>query len=369
MSLRFPPNKKATLTVAVAPKTDWPRLIDIVAVVYPPVAGLSSVLTKKADTAEVELEFTETPEFDVEQYPVEATLRILANFKDLAEPRMVEKELIVRPRKKVIRPPRLLNDPPTFLRIASRQPVRLLSGGPDTHVKIVWDGKDYLTFDPNPAWTFAATCRSHSSFPAVTFTKPANGRFEALLHQPAEMLIGTKLDFEVAANGPSGATLVATFAAEIVAPAGPKKQTTQIPVQGQRRPPYKLMIVTEDKFDLSTRWGDSTWDSSHAGAFIEPKTDATLTLCINQDFGLLKKYMEGVVAKKADEQRTEEKKTKYISHIAYHLYQMYLAKDETRKKAEADPEQKDIRIPEDDDMQDEVNRVGSTLIRLMEVTR
>lgn len=54
-----------------------------------------------------------------------------------------------------------------------------------------------------------------------------------------------------------------------------------------------------------------------------PNTKAKLlTLCINQDFGLLRKYIEGLLAKKADEQRTEEEKTKYISHVAYHLYQM-----------------------------------------------
>ena len=69
------------------------------------------------------------------------------------------------------------------------------------------------------------------------------------------------------------------------------------------------------------------------------------------------------------EQRMEEKKTKYISHVAYHLYQMYLHKDDVRKKKETGVESEELREPQDDEMQLEINRVASTLIRLMEVMR
>jgi hypothetical protein len=65
----------------------------------------------------------------------------------------------------------------------------------------------------------------------------------------------------------------------------------------------------------------------------------------------------------------QEKKTKYTSHVAYHLYQMYLAKEEIKKARETQPEDTDIRLPDDDEMQGEINRVASTLIRLMEVMR
>ena len=65
----------------------------------------------------------------------------------------------------------------------------------------------------------------------------------------------------------------------------------------------------------------------------------------------------------------EEKKTKYISHVAYHLYQMYLHKDDVRKKKVAGTESEDLREPQDEEMQLEINRVASTLIRLMEVMR
>ena len=62
----------------------------------------------------------------------------------------------------------------------------------------------------------------------------------------------------------------------------------------------------------------------------------------------------------------QEKKTKYISHVAYHLYQMHLAKAEVLKMKENNP---DLQEPQDPQMQDEINRVASTLIRLMDVMR
>jgi hypothetical protein len=73
-----------------------------------------------------------------------------------------------------------------------------------------------------------------------------------------------------------------------------------------------------------------------------------------------------LVAKKADEKRTEERKTKYISHIAYHLYQMYLHKD---KVAQDKAKGAQVIEPQDEVMQEEINRVAATLIRLMEVSR
>lgn len=370
-TLRLPPNTKSKLTITVAPNSGWSDITNIGAFIDPVSTGLNCVFTKNNDNATVDLEFVEPPSFDQNEYPIESTLRILANFKDVAEPRLLEKIVVIRPRKKRPDPqPRKLTDTPTYIRIASRQPIRLIAGGPDSHVKVLWDGNDHLTFEPNPTWTFSSSCTSHANFSIPIFTKPANGRFEALIHTPEDTLVGTKLTFQLQAHGPNGQVLSVDFVAEVVAPPGPKKTAVKLPVRGQRRPPYQLRIVTEKDFGVSnTRWGEDAWDATHAGAFIEPKSDAPLTLCINQDFGLLKNYMDSLVSKKADEQRAEERKTKYISHVAYHLYQMYLAKDDLRKKKEAHVDDTNLRLPEDDEMQNEVNRVASTLIRLMDVTR
>lgn len=48
---------------------------------------------------------------------------------------------------------------------------------------------------------------------------------------------------------------------------------------------------------------------------------------------------------------------------------MYLHKDDVRKKKAAGVESEELREPQDDEMQLEINRVASTLIRLMEVMR
>ena len=368
--LRFAPGAEAKLTVAVAPKSDWQHLSDIAAFLDVDIPGLTCNLTKNENTAEVELRFVEPPGFESDGYPLEATLRVLGRFKDVPEPRLIEKAIVVRPRvPRPPPPPRMLNDVPTYLRVASRQPVRLTAGGADTHVKLVWDGADYLTFEPNPPWRFAGSCSTHPTLSPLTFTKPTNGRFEVLVHIPTDILLGTKLEFEIRAEGPTGSQLGASFSAEVVPPPGPKKVTTQVSLKGERRPPYKIVYVHEKDFASPTRWGDETWDTAHAAAFTEPKDASPLTLCINQDFGLLRRYIDGLVAKKADEGRTEEKKTKYISHVAYHLYQMYLAKEELKKKKDATSDEVDVRLPEDEEMQDEINRVASTLIKLMEVTR
>lgn len=362
------PNSKAKLAVTALPKADWNRLKKIEAFIEPVTAGLSANLTRSQSEAELEVVFTEPQDFDAEEYPIEATLRIMGIFDNESEPRLIEKNIVIRPRKpRSPRPPRVLNDIPTYIRVASRQPVRLLAGGPDSHVKIVWDGKDSLTFDPTPDWTFHAICKSHPQFPPTTFTKPTNGRFEALIHTPSDYMVGTKLEFEVRAKGPASAMLATTISTEVVPPAGPRKITSEIPIRGQRRPPYQLSYIYEKDFNDPTRWGAETWDASHAAAFAEPTATKPLTLCINQDFNLFRKYMDGLVLKKADEGRMEEKKTKFASHVAYHLYQMYLHKEDMRKK-KADGSD-DLREPQDDEMQFEINRVASTLIRLMEVMR
>lgn len=369
-TLRVAPASRAKLLVAALPKGDWTKLEDIDAVLEPSTAGLTATLTRDEGNALLEIEFTEPPDFQPDEYPIEATLRVVAMFADEAELRLIEKNVVVRPKGPPSpRRPRILNDVPTYLRVATRQPVRLLPGGPDAHVRIVWDGKDSLAFDPTPEWTFQATCKSHPRFPAVTFTKPTNGRFEALVHTPADYLVSTKLEFEVQALGQGGATLNASFTAEVVLPPGPRRVSTEIPARGQRRPPYQLKYIEKKDFENPTRWGAMPWNAGHAAAFAEPTATQPLTLCINNDFEPLHRYMQKLLGKKADEQRMEEKKTKYISHVAYHLYQIYLNKDDVRKKKATEAESEELREPDDEEMQGEINRVASTLIRLMEVMR
>lgn len=369
-TFRLHPGEARKLFISAEPTSEWAQVTEIVAVTEPQTPGLEVTLTKKPTHAVVEMIYTAPEGFDTDEYPLESKLSVLATFKGQSELRLADKLLVIKPKTYAPPPPpRHLSDDPTFVRVISRQPVRIEAGLAAAHVRMRWDGKDELAAQPNPAWVFTGVCTSHSDLASISFSTPASGRFEALIHVHGEVLIGSKLKFDIRANGPHGKQLTTSIEAEISAPleaATPRKAKTHLPAGGERRPPYKLMIVTEETFSSHTRWGEETWDSTHAGAFIDPKADAPLTLCINQDLGLLKAYLDGQVAKKADEQRTEEKKTKYISHIAYHLYQMYLHKEKVLKqKAEGTQ----ISEPKDEDMQDEVNRVAGTLIRLMEVSR
>jgi len=368
-SLRIPPGKAVSLSITSAPANAWKALETIDIYAEPSIRGLEVRLDKESNHATVTCEFSEPDDFEEDSYPIETNIRIIGIFKDLNEPRLLEKTLIIRrSTKRPPPPPSVLLDVPTWLRIMTRQPVRLMAGGPDTHVKLRWNGKDGLAEGVMPPWKFRASCVTNGGFPVPTFTLPRNGRFEVLVHTPAETLAGTKLTFEVLASGPSGSALSAQFEAEVIVLPIPQKSTVKLPTKGQRKPPYKVLYVDESSFQFATRWGDETWNETHAGAFMEPKETSPLTLCINQDFGLLRGYVDGLVAKKADEQRTAEKKTKYVSHIAYHLYQMYLNVEEMKKQKDS-PDSTEIHIPDDEEMQLEINRVAATLIRLMEVSR
>jgi hypothetical protein len=142
-TLRVVPNSKVKLLVAALPKGDWSKLKEIGTFLEPVTAGLTANLSRNESDATLEIEFTEPGDFQPDEYPIETTLRVMATFTDEAEPRLIEKNVVVRPKQKRPPPPqRVLNDIPTYIRVATRQPVRLLADGPDTHVRILWDGKD-----------------------------------------------------------------------------------------------------------------------------------------------------------------------------------------------------------------------------------
>lgn len=370
-AIRLRPGERTKLHIAVDPPEDWKYLVDLVAVVDPETPGLTSNLIRKGEYAVLEVGFDAPKDFNVEEYPLECTLSVLATFKNQSELRLLDKLIVIKPPTTnpppPPPPPPQLKDPPTTLKVSSRQPIRLQAGGDATHVRMRWDGKDELCLEPSPKWRFEGLCVGQPTFTGITFTQPTSGRFEAIIHTPSEISVGTKLKFEIRAIGPAKQQLTASFNGEVIELPTPRKTSAEVPRHGQRRPPYQLVIVRQENFNDDTRWGSETWNETHAGAFIDPKTDKPLRLCINEDFGLLGAFLEKLVGKKADEQRTEEKKTKYVAHIAYHLYQMYMDKEAAREKKAAG--ESDAREPQDDEMQHEINRVAGTLVRLMEVSR
>ncbi len=75
----------------------------------------------------------------------------------------------------------------------------------------------------------------------------------------------------------------------------------------------------------------------------------------------LELYRAGLLEKKYAESIIEQRKTKYVSHIAFHLYQMYRSGKKNKENGEGNG---DEFKPED--MQKEIRRVAITLLRLME---
>ena len=204
----------------IHPQERWQNVEALDVRLVPKVPELFVEVLREANDARVTLRYDAPEDMDDDDYPVVTTLKLYAAFKDCSEPRLLEKSIVVAKSKP--RPPRPLPpllSTPTFLRVASRQPVKLLAGGPSTHVKLRWDGQDHLAIGSPPAWSFEARCLTMATYPPIGSSKPCGGRFELLLDTPHGLLPGQVLSFEVTATGPGGQSLSAQFDGEVVEPA------------------------------------------------------------------------------------------------------------------------------------------------------
>ncbi len=81
---------------------------------------------------------------------------------------------------------------------------------------------------------------------------------------------------------------------------------------------------------------------------------------------LLKDFQEELVRRKLVEATVKERSTRYVSHVAYHLYQMY---GQFKKSSEAKSEDESARPPNEREMEAEINRVGTTIMKVMELSQ
>lgn len=371
-TLRMRPSEERTLTIKTFPETAWATLENIDVAFSPKLEELSVSTLQNRDEANITFSFIEPTDFDEDEYPLTTTVRVSAKFKGQQDLRLLEREIVIsRPRKaRSPEPQPVLKSVPTFLRVVSRQPVKLISGGPSTHVRLKWDGEDTLAVGPNPQWSFSARCVTLGTFPLISFSQPASGRFELLLDTPNGLLAGQTLQFEIQAAGSNGMSLKASFSgdvAEIVAPLEPRRVAMKTPEPtAQRRPPYDLKYVDESKWDTPTCWGETTWSKSEVGAFSEPTDSSPLVLIINSDAEGVKSFRESLIRRNLDESTVRERVTRYTAHVAFHLYQLYGFK---RRQMDAQADNENIHIPGDDELREEIQRVATTLIRLMEISR
>ena len=100
-TIRLFPNIKKTVLVAVSPEADATRLKALELFVEPKDAGFTVTMSRTESGAELDIEFVEPENFDPDDYPIEATLSLMAEFNGETELRSFAKNLVVRPRKPV----------------------------------------------------------------------------------------------------------------------------------------------------------------------------------------------------------------------------------------------------------------------------
>jgi hypothetical protein len=360
-TIRLRPNETKRLTLTSQPISEWQNYESLDLKFESTIKELSIIQNTLSRGVTIDFIFDEPEDWDKDEYPIETDLRILARFRGKEEPRMVEKHIIIsQPKPSPPKPSPVLLDKPTYLKVSSRQPIKFYEGGPDVHVKLRWDGKDYIAAGEKPLWSFEAKCTLGVS-PSMTFSKPRDGKIELLIQVPTELIAGDKLGFEVAAIGPENKLFLTTFEGEVVKPPEPRKIIDKVQTGGQRRPPYELKYIKKDEYYKETCWDATQWTGDDPGCFQEPTSTSPLTLIINEDMNDLESYREKLIEKKLAESTIEERKTNYVSHIAFHLYQMYKSTKEEKGNGEGNG---DGLKPEN--MRKEIRRVAITLLKLME---
>jgi hypothetical protein len=362
--IRVRPNQPREIAIKTMPGNAWPALAFFSVLPDARVLELQVDHEKLSDHAKLTLLFREPANFDSDQYPVRARLRVWAGFNGIKDKRQLDLRVLVKPDKEPPEP--VLLDEPTRLKVSSREPVKIRLGQGDTHVRMRWDGKDRLLTGPGASWKLAARMLNGTHpQPMLNFSVPKAGRFSLLISPRPEWEVGNRLEFEVVAIGPKDRKLYAKFLGDVVAPLtsdekpGPRLVDSHAPSGASRRPPYELMYIDRDRYDSTECWGDAVWTDEDPGCFLQPTARRPLTLIINKDMATLREYRR-FLTRSFTEQEVERRITKYTSHVAFHLYQMYQA---AISRKEDDLNLAEARRSE------EIRRVAMTLIKLMEVSR
>jgi hypothetical protein len=369
-SLWLQPGHERTLKISSEPANAWPALAGLAHALDNDVAELHIAEDRVADGVKFRLRFVPPDDFDPQEYPVRTTMRVYARFHGSKEPRELSIGLTMKPAKEPPEP--VLLDEPTYIRVTTRQPVRLFLDKGDTHVRLSWNGKDSLAVGPAPRWTFVARCLTsgHEDI-MTTFSQPRRGRFSLLVPLPSDAQLGEELEFAAVAEPRDGKKLTATFRAMVVEreqrpKPQPRAVVGSIPAGVSRRPPYALNYITREKWQNGTCWDGQDWTAEDAAAYQPPTEKQPLTLIINKDMAALQELKTFLVEKKLTENEIGARLQKYTSHVAYHLYQMYQA---AQTHAAQDDATGDGRPPSDAEQRAEINRVAMTLLKMMQVAR
>ncbi|TGQ36509.1 hypothetical protein [Mesorhizobium sp. M00.F.Ca.ET.216.01.1.1] len=361
-AIRLQPNHPRDVIILSQPAGHWSALAQFDVLPDRTVPELEIKKERLDDRGKISLLFREKPEVEAD-YPIRATLTVTATFNGIKEPRQLEMRVVVAPERPA--PVPILLDVPTKLRVTSRLPIRVQRGAADTHVGLRWDGKDQLLSGDPAAWHLKARLIEGAGTLKYSFSDPTSGRFGLLISPDPIWNAGDSLWIEVTAIGPNEATLSTDFLADVVEapekpiPLAPRLIDSNVPFGSIRRPPYDLRYITRDDYSEEC-WGGKPWTDDDPGYFREPTDKAPLILIINTDMAVFKDYNKFLVAKGITEGEIDRRRTKYNSHVAYHLYQMYQS---TLDDKEGDFDSAEER------RRAEIQRVAMTLVKLMEVSR
>ncbi|HZF10448.1 MAG TPA: hypothetical protein VFE33_16785 [Thermoanaerobaculia bacterium] len=369
-ALRLKPDVERKLVISSTPANSWPALASFAYELGAKIPELHIAEERSERAVEFRLRFDPPDGFDEDDYPVRTTFRAFARFNGYREPRQLSIELIMQP---VVAPAETkLLENPTYIRISTRQPVRLWLGGLDTHVRVRWDGNDDLALGPSPRWTFNARCLTPGRQGLLTtFSQPSRGRLSLLVVLPPDALAGEQLSFEVVAAGPQGKILSTQFDAVITErPVRPQPEPRLVsgtmPAGASRRPPYDLKYIERPSWQNGTCFGGENWSPEDAGAYQEPTDKRPLTLLINQDMASLDVFRKYLMQKKLTETEVQSRLQKYTSHVAFHLYQMYQSAQSIVGRSSDDDS---LRPATPQEQRAEIHRVATTLLKLMQVSR
>src|SRR5439155_3429760 len=176
--IRLRSGVERSVFITASPNGHWSRLDGLQVRIQPPINELSFVESREAGRIELKMAFAEPDGFDQDEYPLVTSLQVIGRFKGFDDLRVIEREIVVSQKlgsHPLPPPPPVLKAIPTFLRVVSRQPVKLIPGGASSHVRLRWDGDDSLTSGSAPSWSVRARCLFMGTFPPIGFCQLKDG--------------------------------------------------------------------------------------------------------------------------------------------------------------------------------------------------
>lgn len=334
-----------------------------------PLPELQVRQTPVSDGVAVHLIYAEPKDDTEPNYPLRTTLRAVATLKGESDPRVVTCKVMIAPRaRRPRRPPTpvALHDPPTYLRLITRQPITMTVQGPDAHIKLRWDGRDELI--ANSAWRLAVyEGGSQTPVSGAAFTMPFEGRFELVLPVPPEAEVGTGMSWRVDAIGSDGTTLSASFGTLVIEPLNPRRVTAEIRGGADSPNDYDIKYLKREDWGSCPCFEAQVWTGNDPGSFEIATGDRGLRLLINEDFQPFLDFKEDLTRRRLAEATISQRTLRYTTHLAFHLWQMSQAlKARQLERQKAATEDEAPAQISGDELSAEIRRVATTLLQVME---